>query len=48
LLCFVVAILLTVVSRELLRRYVQIAWPIVTYPSLTALYAFALWLALFH
>jgi YtcA family len=48
LVCFVVAILLTVVSRELLRRYVEIVWPIVTYPSLTALFAFALWLALFR
>lgn len=48
LLCFVVAILLTVLSRELLRRRVEIAWPIVTYPSLTALFAFVLWLALFR
>ena len=48
LLCFVVAILLTVLSRELLRRYVEVVWPIVTYPSLTALFAFALWLTLFR
>ena len=48
LLCFVAAILLTVLSRELLRRYVQVVWPIVTYPSLTALFTFALWLVLFH
>jgi YtcA family len=48
LVCFVVAILLTVVARELLRRYVEIVWPIVTYPSLTALFAFALWLTLFR
>jgi hypothetical protein len=48
LVCFVAAILLTVLSRELLRRYVAIAWPIATYPSLTALYAFALWFALFR
>lgn len=48
LLCFVVAILLTVLSRKLLRRRVEIAWPIVTYPSLTALFAFVLWLALFR
>jgi len=48
LVCFVVAILLTVLSRELLRRYVEIVWPIVTYPSLTAFFAFALWLALFR
>jgi hypothetical protein len=48
LVCFVVAILLTVLSRELLRRYVEIVWPIVIYPSLTALFAFALWLTLFR
>lgn len=48
LVCFVVAILLTVLSRELLRRYVEIVWPIVTYPSLTAFFAFALWLTWFR
>lgn len=48
LLCFIVAILLTVLSRELLRRYVEIAWPVVTYPSLMMLFAFALWLMLFR
>lgn len=48
LLCFVAAILLTVLSRELLRRYVEIVWPIVTYPGLTALFAFSLWLTLFR
>jgi hypothetical protein len=48
LLCLVVAILLTVLSRELLRRYVEIVWPIVAYPSLTAFFAFALWLTLFR
>lgn len=48
LLCFVAAILLTVLSRVLFRRYVEILWPIVTYPSLTALFAFALWLTLFR
>ena len=48
LLCFVAAMLLTVLSRELLRRYVEIVWPIVTYPSLTALFAFGLWLTLFR
>jgi YtcA-like protein len=48
LLCFVAAMLLTVLSRDLLRRYVEIVWPIVTYPSLTALFAFALWLTLFR
>jgi hypothetical protein len=48
LLCFIAAIVLTVLARELLRRYVEIAWPIVTYPSLTALFAFGLWLMLFR
>jgi hypothetical protein len=48
LVCLVAAILLTVLSRELLRRYVEIVWPIVLYPSLTAFFAFALWLTLFH
>ena len=48
LICFVVAILLTVLSRELLRRSVEIVWPIVTYPSLTAFFAFALWLTWFR
>ena len=46
--CLVIAILLTVLSRELLRRYVEIVWPIVVYPSLTAAFTFALWLMLFH
>jgi hypothetical protein len=48
LLCLIVAILLTALSREFLRRYVEIAWPVVTYPSLTAVYAFGLWLMLFR
>lgn len=47
LLCSVVAVLLTVLSRELLRRYVELPWPVLVYPSLTALFAFALWLTLF-
>ena len=48
LLCFIVSILLTALSREFLRRYVEIAWPVVTYPSLAALFTFALWLTLFR
>jgi hypothetical protein len=48
LVCLVAAILLTVLTRELLRRYVEIVWPIVVYPSLTAVFTFALWLVLFH
>jgi hypothetical protein len=48
LVCLAVAILLTVLSRELLRRYVEIVWPIVVYPSLTAFFTFALWLTMFR
>lgn len=48
LVCFVVAILLTFVSRALLSRYVEIVWPVLVYPSLTAIFAFALWLAMFR
>lgn len=48
LLCLVAAILLTFAARALLNRYVEIAWPVLVYPSLTALFAFALWLALFR
>ena len=48
LLCLVPAIILTVISRALLCRYVEIAWPVLVYPSLTALFAFALWLILFR
>ncbi len=48
LLCLVVAVLLTVVSRTLLNRYVEIVWPVLVYPSLTAIFALASWLALFR
>lgn len=48
LLCLVLAILLTFAARALLNRYVEIVWPVLIYPSLIALFAFALWLALFH
>ena len=48
LVCLVVAILLTVISRALLSRYVEIVWPVLVYPSLTAIFAFALWLAMFR
>jgi YtcA-like protein len=48
LVCLVIAILLTVVSRALLNRYVEIAWPVLIYPSLTAFFTFTLWLALFR
>ncbi len=48
LVCRVLAILLTVVSRVLLNRYVEIVWPVLVYPSLTAVCALALWLTLFR
>ncbi len=46
--CVVVAILLTAASRLLLSRHVEIVWPVVVYPSLTALFSFALWITLFR
>lgn len=48
LVCLVVAILLTFAARALLSRHAEITWPVLTYPSLTALFAFALWLVLFR
>ena len=48
LVCFIVSILLTAIARALLSRYVEIAWPVLVYPSLTAVFALALWLALFR
>jgi len=39
---------MTVASRALLARYVETVWPVLVYPSLTAIYTFALWLALFR
>jgi len=48
LVCLVVAILLTVVSRSLLSRYAEIVWPVLVYPSLTAVFTFALWIVLFR
>jgi len=48
LVCVVVGILLAVICRALLQPRVEIAFPILVYPSLTALFTFALWLALFH
>jgi len=48
LVCLVVAILLTAVSRSLLSRYTEIAWPVLVYPSLTAVFTFALWIVLFR
>jgi hypothetical protein len=48
LICLVAAIVMTVASRAVLARYVEIAWPVLVYPSLTAIYTLALWLALFR
>ena len=49
LVCIFVGLLLTVATRWLfLRLRVVIALPVLTYPSLTALFTFALWLALFR
>jgi len=49
LICVTVALLLTVAAHWLLLRAgVVLALPVLTYPSLTALFAFALWLAFFR
>ena len=48
LVCFAVAILLAVLCRALLQPRVEIAYPVLVYPSLTAIFTFALWLALFR
>jgi urea transporter len=48
LVCFAVSILLAVICRALLQPRVEIAFPILVYPSLTAIFTFALWLALFR
>jgi hypothetical protein len=48
LVCLAVAVLLTVGIRWLLMRLrIPLVLPVVTYPSLTALLTFALWLAFF-
>jgi hypothetical protein len=49
LVCTFMGLVLTVATRWLfLRSRVVIALPVLTYPSLTALFTFALWLALFR
>jgi hypothetical protein len=49
LVCLALALLLTVCVRWLLLRlHIPIVLPILTYPSLTALLTFALWLAFFR
>lgn len=47
--CLALGLLLTVAARWLLLRFhVEMALPVLTYPSLTALFTFALWLAFFR
>jgi hypothetical protein len=49
LVCLAAAILLTVAIRWLLMRLrIPLVFPVVIYPSLTALVTFALWLAFFR
>jgi YtcA family len=49
LVCLVLALLLTIGVRWLLMRVgVVLSLPILTYPSLTALFTLSLWLALFR
>jgi YtcA family len=49
LVCLVCGLLLTVAAHWLfLRLRVVVALPVLTYPSLTALFTFALWLGLFR
>ena len=48
LVCFAVGVLLAVICRALLQPRVEIAFPVLVYPSLTAIFTFALWFALFR
>ena len=49
LVCLALGLLLTVAARWLLLRFhVVIALPVLTYPSLTAVFTLALWLAFFR
>jgi hypothetical protein len=49
LICLALAIPLTVLVRWLLLRiHIMIFFPILVYPSMTALFTFALWLAWFR
>ena len=47
LICVGLGIVSTILARELLRRYVVIAYPVLVYPCLSACFTFALWLVLF-
>lgn len=47
--CLGLGLVLTAAARWLLLRlHIAIAVPVLTYPSLTALFTFAFWLALFR
>ena len=49
LVCLAAGLLLTVAARWLLSlARVELALPVLTYPSLTAVFTFALWLGLFR
>jgi hypothetical protein len=49
LVCFSAAVLLTALSRlVLLRFHMNVELPVLVYPSLTALFTFALWLIFFY
>jgi hypothetical protein len=49
LLCLAASVLVTLAVRWLLLRlHIEIAYPVLTYPSLTALATFALWLTFFR
>jgi hypothetical protein len=49
LVCLALSLVLTTVARWLLLRlHIVIALPVLTWPSLTALFTFTLWLALFR
>ena len=48
LICLTLAVVLTVVIRwVLLRLQIEVVFPIVVYPSLTALFAFGMWLVFY-
>jgi hypothetical protein len=47
--CLTLSLVLTAAARWLLLRLqIAIALPVLTYPSLAALFSFTLWLALFR
>jgi fructose-specific phosphotransferase system IIC component len=49
LVCFALAIVLTVLARWLLLRLrIELALPVLVYPSLTAFFTFGLWLVFFR